>query len=67
MDQIMTGLLFTTNTIIVWLHCFTCKCSNDILVLFKIPEVKQFMYGGEMQSQPNMTIMKVCLFMKKKF
>ena len=65
MNQIMTGVLFTTNTIIVWLHCFTCRCSNDILMLFKTPEVKQFMYGGEMQPKPNISIKKVCLFMTK--
>ena len=35
-------------------------------MLFKSPEVKQFMYGGEMQSKPNIGIKKVCLFMKRK-
>ena len=40
MDQIMTSLLFTTNTIIVWLNCFTCRCSNDKLMLFAMLAVQ---------------------------
>ena len=38
---------------------FTCRCSNDILMLFKSPEVQQFMYGGKMQSKSNISIKKV--------
>ena len=64
MDQIMTGMLFPTIAIILSLHCFTCRCSCDILRLFESPEVQQFMYGGEKQTKPNFSIKKVCIFMK---
>ena len=65
MGQIMTGILFPTIAIIFSLVAlFTCRCSSDILRLFKSPEVQQFMYGGEKQSKPNFSIKKVCILMK---